>query len=118
MNGKDAANPVLSHWWAWVGLLSLVALGLRFLAIDRHSIWHDEAVTAVLSQASFADLIIGRARDNGNPPLYWLLSRLWSLAFGDSPTALRSLPALCGVATVPLIAGLGRRLLGPTVGLI
>ena len=42
--------------------------------------------------------------------------KAWSDVFGHSEIALRSLSMICGVLTVPLLALLGRRLLGPDVG--
>ncbi|MGE5611477.1 MAG: glycosyltransferase family 39 protein [Bacillota bacterium] len=104
-------------WTAAVLAVTLLALALRSMAINQHSFWYDEAVAAELIQSSYADLYRGIARDNGNPPLYWLLAKAWSTFFGASEVAMRTLPALCGILTVPLMAILGRRLLNPTAGL-
>jgi 4-amino-4-deoxy-L-arabinose transferase-like glycosyltransferase len=54
----------------------------------------------------------------GHPPLYTLYLSFWS-AFGiDSVTAHRVISGLLGVATIVVVAYLGRRLVRPTVGLI
>src|ERR1700687_6368825 len=107
--------------WKWVLSLTLVtvlALFLRIMAVDYHSFWYDEAVTAKLTEATTADLIQGRVKDNGNPPLYWVLARGWSSVFGRSEIGFRSLSVLFGVLTIPIIAILGRRLLSPAAGLL
>jgi 4-amino-4-deoxy-L-arabinose transferase-like glycosyltransferase len=106
--------------WEWaVAALTVTALGLRVLALDRHSFWYDEAYTArMVSHPSFTDILRGVVRDDGNPPLYWLLARAWASLFGRSEIALRSLSVLCSVLTVPLLARLGRRLFSPAVGLL
>ncbi|HEX2974187.1 MAG TPA: glycosyltransferase family 39 protein, partial [Tepidisphaeraceae bacterium] len=105
-------------WLAGVIAATVLAMVLRFMAISYHSFWYDEAVTAELIQASYADLYRGTARDNGNPPFYWLLAKGWASFFGDSETAMRTLPAFCGILTVPLIALLGRRLISSAAGLL
>lgn len=117
---SDEVNPFenAARWWPAVGLVTLLALLLRVVAIDAHSVWYDEAVTARFATASFSDLLRGMVRDNGNPPFYWLTIAAWVQWFGNSEAALRSLSVLCGVLTVPLLACLGRQLLGPLVGLV
>jgi glycosyltransferase involved in cell wall biosynthesis/4-amino-4-deoxy-L-arabinose transferase-like glycosyltransferase len=110
--------PHASHsWWLGLGAAVVLALALRLMAVDFHSFWCDETFTADIIKAPDADLILGNARDTGNPPLYWLTARWWSHAFGDSEVALRSLSVLCSVAAVPLLALLGQRLLGSAAGL-
>jgi mannosyltransferase len=127
MNSTLPADPVAlevnpsvdaARWWPAVGVITLLALVLRVVAIDAHSVWYDEAVTARFATASFSDLFSGMVRDNGNPPFYWLTIAAWVQLFGNSEAALRGLSVLCGVLSVPLLACLGRRLLGPLVGLV
>ena len=108
-----------SHRW-WIAVAALTAIGaiLRFVAIDSQSFYYDEAVTAKLLEASFSDLFWGVAKDYGNPPLYWICCKVWSLFFGSSEVGLRSFSAVCGVATIPLLAILGLQVLGPKTGLL
>src|SRR5262245_16639393 len=91
---------------AWATLVLLTALGLvlRVVAVDRHSFWYDEAVTAALAEASYADLLTGRAKDLGNPPLYWLLARAWTRVFGCSELGFRSFSIFVGVISIPALA--------------
>src|SRR5262249_14234514 len=76
-----------SAGWGGVGLVMVLAVALRVMAIGTPSFWFDETFTAAIAKASFWALFTGHVRDDGNPPLYWLLIRLWSLAFGESEIA-------------------------------
>ncbi len=96
----------------------VVAAALRFSALGAQSFWYDEAVTALLARGSLADLASGRLRDLGNPPLLPILLHGWSLLFGGSDAALRSLSALAGVLSVPVLFSVGRRLAGEGAGLL
>jgi mannosyltransferase len=107
--------------WKWMSCLASImflALFLRIVALDYHSFWYDEAVTAKLTESPTVDLIRGRAKDNGNPPLYWMVSRGWSSLFGRSEIGFRTLSLLFGLLTILVLALLGRQLLGPTTGLL
>lgn len=106
------------RWFAGLTILSALAMVLRLLAIDTHSIWYDEAVTIALTKASTFDLCFGHARDAGNPPLYWLVAKAWTALWGTSAIAVRLPSVFFGVAAVPLIALVGRRLVGAPAGLI
>jgi uncharacterized membrane protein len=99
---------------AWPRPLLLILAGAalaRFIALDRQSFWYDEAVSVVLARQSIVDLLGGRVKDLGNPPLYPVLLHLWMGLVGTSDAAIRALPALLGTATVPLVYLVGRRAL-------
>jgi uncharacterized membrane protein len=97
---------------AWVVGLLVIASALRLAALGRQSFWYDEAVSVWLASHPVADLLGGRVGDLGNPPLYPALLRVWTLGFGNSDAAVRALSALLGIATVPLVYAVGRRILG------
>ena len=52
-----------------------------------------------MSRFPLAELIERTAADV-HPPLYYLLLKAWTLVFGDSPAAMRSLSALFSVLTI------------------
>jgi mannosyltransferase len=105
-------------WWLALGVMTLSAVILRLIALDRNSFWYDEAVSAQLCRATGWDLFFGVAKDDGNPPLYWILLRVWSLLWGNSEATLRSLSVIFGAAAVPMLASLGRSLFGRSAGLL
>ena len=104
-------------WWCGVVAVSLLGSLLRVLAIDHDSLWFDEAVTARLIQVPISDLVTGRVFDLGNPPFYLVVGHIWSIFAGHSEAGLRSLPVACSVLTIPLVALVGRHLIGLSVGL-
>jgi mannosyltransferase len=108
------------HGWFWPALIAIMVLAtaLRVTAINYHSFWYDEAITDALTKHSYADLYFGRARDNGNPPLFWLLAKAWTDIFGRSESAHRSLPMLLSAFAVPLLAVLGRVVLDARTGML
>jgi mannosyltransferase len=79
-----------------------VAAVLRFGTLGRKGLWGDEISTAWLVQGSYPDLLHSVARLESTPPLYYSIAWLWAKLFGSGTFAIRSLPALLGVATVPV----------------
>ena len=93
--------------WTILGLLAAFAFGtwIRFAGIASLSLWYDEGFTAWAVDHPPTE-IIRIIRNDTAPPLYYLLLHGWTLAFGRSETGLRSLSAVLGVATIPLIAAI------------
>lgn len=91
----------------------LLAALLRLPSLGTQSFWYDEAVTVhrVLHPSLGATLSIV-PRSESNPPLYYLLAWVWTRAFGTSEVGIRSLSALAGIATVPVVWATARRLVG------
>jgi mannosyltransferase len=103
--------------WALAGLIVLAA-AIRFATLGLQSYHHDEAWTAgvVLHSSLFKTLDQVGATES-TPPLYYVLAWVWSKLFGNGEWGLRSLSALFGVATIPVIFAIGRRLAGDFAGL-
>lgn len=100
-----------------LGMILLLALGLRGYRLDGQSLWADEGNSLALAQASLADIAARTALDI-HPPLYYWLLHGWTRLAGNSEVALR-LPSVC--ASVLLVAvsyRLGRRLGGRRIGLL
>jgi 4-amino-4-deoxy-L-arabinose transferase-like glycosyltransferase len=102
----------------WVVALTIAGGALRGAALGHQSFWYDESVSADLSRAPLWDLVTGRVRDLGNPPLHPIVLRLWSRAFGDGDVALRSFSAVVGILTIPLLFVVARRIASPRVALV
>lgn len=94
--------------------------GLTFLHIASSSIWFDEAFSAYMTRFNFFDIAKYTAYDI-HPPLYYWVLKLWTMLFGTTDVALRSLSVLFGVAAIIFGFLLVRRLFGrkpATVSLI
>ncbi|MHB1712012.1 MAG: glycosyltransferase family 39 protein [Acidimicrobiales bacterium] len=95
------------------GVVLAVALVLRFWT--RSDLWLDEALTVNISKQPVSQIPFYLKRD-GAPPLFYVLLHFWMGLFGESDLAVRSLPGVMGVATLPLVWLAGRRLGGRGVG--
>jgi mannosyltransferase len=91
---------------------------VRSVGIDSQSFWYDEAVTEKIIHSPVSEMVRGEARDNGNPPGYWIAARCWQRVVGEGDARLRGLSVLFGVLTIPFVGMLGRRLISPEVGLV
>ncbi|BDG04622.1 glycosyltransferase family 39 protein [Anaeromyxobacter oryzae] len=111
------AGPGPRVAWALVGILTLGALALRAFRLSWPVLSTDEYATYAFATEPVARLLGPDYRTETNPPLYYLLQRAW-LVLGDSPGALRTLPLVFGVASVPLVYALGRRLAGTGPALV
>jgi hypothetical protein len=105
--------------WAW----ALVAAGLVFRLVRyaaNRSLWLDEAylaesiLTYSARQLATAELLHWQAAPVG----FLLLEKFAVTLFGTSEYALRLVPLLAGLASVPLFYGVARRSLPPAGGLV
>jgi hypothetical protein len=94
-------------------LAGCVALGiwLRVWHLDDRPLWVDEAFSVLYATIDWAEVIQLR-RTGTNPPLYHFLLSGWVALFGKSPAAIRCLSVCFGIASLPLLFALARRLGG------
>jgi len=110
---------ILFKKYANMFYLLVILLSAAILRLDHLSLrplWLDEASIANPLINSFADSwknIIA----SGNNAAYFYLLKVWSLLFGDSESALRSLSVILSLLAVVAIYKFGVRLGGRTVGL-
>jgi hypothetical protein len=97
-----------------VGLTVLGAI-LRFATLDLQSIWSDEAATIALVHRGLGGLLSHISKSETTPPLYFVLVWAWTKIFGTGVFAYRSLSALAGTLTIPVVYLAGRRI-SPRVG--
>ncbi len=97
---------------AAVVVVLIISLVLRFWT--RSDLWLDEALTVNISRQPLHEIPSFLHRD-GAPPLFYFLLHFWMGWFGTSDLAVRSLPGVFGVITLPLTWLAGRRLGGRTV---
>lgn len=74
-------------------------IGLRFAGLGVPEISDDEAFSWRIVRYPLAEMI-GRLRDDANPPLYYVMLWGWTRAVGDSLAELRSMSAVFGGLTV------------------
>ena len=84
-------------------LLIPVVLSVLFVALAmvqmNLSIWHDEAYSAYLIRGNFADIWNLTAIDV-HPPLFYFCLKVWSMMFGNSEIALRTMSVMFGVVAI------------------
>src|SRR4051794_38878140 len=89
-----------------LALAAITLLGalLRFVTLGDQSYWGDEGATVGLIRMGFSDMLGAIPDSESTPPLYYVLAWLWTRALGSSDEyALRSLSALAGTATIPVL---------------
>ena len=89
----------------------VLSVVLRFWT--RSDLWLDEALTVTIARQPLHEIPSYLKRD-GAPPLFYVLLHFWMKVFGTSDYAVRSLPGVIGLATMPLTWVAGRRLAGRT----
>lgn len=129
----------LSNAWFLFSLILLLAVALRFVALDRPSVWGDEAMSFFRVCGSYQQML-EELRTAGFMPLHYQLLwwiregfplwghvtdagfepsvRLVSAGIPLAPFALRFVPAACGVIGVAGMYMLVAQLFGRRVGLV
>ncbi|MBF0410230.1 MAG: glycosyltransferase family 39 protein [Candidatus Riflebacteria bacterium] len=95
-----------------------IAFLFRYYGISDLAMWEDEIRTMLTSQISLANILTA-SKEYGewHPPLYFLVTALWTKLFGFSEFSLRFPSLISGVLSVFLIFLLGRKLFDVKTGL-
>jgi mannosyltransferase len=120
LTGRPSASAGLKHRTIpciALGLIIAVAAVLRFAHLGAKSIWSDEAFSISMAKLSWSAFFRMITTSEANMSLYYFLLRGW-IHFGDSAWWVRSLSALMGVATVPVVYCLGREIFSRRAGLL
>jgi len=99
--------------WACI----LLAAAWRLARLDFQPLWWDEGWSVYFATVSVPDMLRLTAVDI-HPPLYYLLLQGWTWLFGPGVWSVRLVSVLVGVAAVPVMYAVGRRLMGVRLGLI
>jgi mannosyltransferase len=91
---------------------------LRFGTLGLQSFWSDEAATVDLVRMSLGHMLSALPDSERTPPVYYVLAWFWTRLFGSGEVGLRSLSALVGTLTVPIVFLLAKRVAGDRAGLI
>src|ERR1035441_7389987 len=104
-------NTALVVW----GIVALGAV-LRLIALGHKSFWLDEIASVVIVRMSGNSFWSWVWRSEGNMALYYVMLRPW-LHFGLGEASVRMLSVLPGIASLPMMYLLGRRLFGRRTGM-
>ena len=99
-------NRFLSRQPIMILAVTLGAFTLRMYGNDDLSLWLDEAYSLWFAQQSLYDLWTEIPHFETQPPFYYTILKSW-LIFGTSEGALRSLSAVVGAITVPVVYWIG-----------
>ncbi len=77
------------EWWA-LGMIVTVFSGVVLGNMTRWSVWFDEAFSAYLARFNIVEIAHFTSLDV-HPPLYYWLLKGWTVIFGHSALAVRSL---------------------------
>ena len=118
---RRGSGAVRSLWHgtraAWgLMLVTLVGGVIRFVGLGRQDLWLDETVTASLLDRSLGDMLSALESSESTPPLYYVLAWAWARVVGLEPTAIRSLSALVGTLTIPVVYVAGTTLVSRRAG--
>jgi mannosyltransferase len=96
----------------------MLATAVRLPTLAEQSFWLDEGYTEHLLHLSFAGMLRTIPISESTPPLYYVLAWGWTRLVGYSEFGVRSVSALAGILTVPVVYAIGLRLAGRKAGLI
>jgi hypothetical protein len=100
-----------------LALIVALAAVVRFATLGVPAYWLDEYVTVSETNGGFADIIDAVRDTEGGPPLYLVVVWAWQKVLGGDEIVLRSLSALLGTATVPVVYAAARELASRRAGL-
>ncbi len=106
----DTAGALEGFWReaAIVLVAAIVAVGVALRFWTHSQLWLDEALTVDIARRPLSQLH-HLLRQDGAPPLYYVLLHFWMKAFGTSNLGVRSLSGVISVLTLPLGWLAGRR---------
>jgi mannosyltransferase len=96
-----AGRPSTRAFLVAIAVAALVGLAamLRLRALSA-PYWIDEGISVGISSHPLG-AIPGALRQDGSPPLYYLLLHVWMALFGSAPSATHALSAALAIACVP-----------------
>jgi len=87
-----------------VVLVGLLAIGtaLRAAYLTARPVWYDEAITIFQAKSGFS-YILSHYFQGSNPPVAYLVYRLWILIFGDSQISFEIVSVIFGIGSLYLM---------------
>ena len=103
----DSDEPAGAPMLPWTVVALVVVAGAILRVVADSPLWLDEALSVHISQVSALEDAL---RQDGHPPLYYLILGWWIDLFGDGDRTVRVLSALFSLATLPFAYLQGRRI--------
>ncbi len=105
----EARRQQVVHSLTLAAILVVAAVP-RFWHLGEASLWYDEVVTMRVARAGGLAAMVERLDriDGTRAPLHPLILSVWLAVLGPSDFAGRAFSALCGLATVGVVYGIGR----------
>lgn len=90
---------------------SMFVSAVLLRAWPRPALWLDEAQSVSFARLPLTELP-GALREDGAPPVYYVVLHGWIRVFGDGDAAVRSLSVLCSLAALLVLSVAARRWFG------
>ncbi|RJP70050.1 MAG: hypothetical protein C4532_09890 [Candidatus Abyssobacteria bacterium SURF_17] len=97
-------------------LITGLGLILRLYRLAANQLWLDEVHSIFVAGSSLSD-ILNNLKNDGHPPLYFILMLAWKSAFGESELSVRALSVMLGMASLVAVCWLGSILVSKRIGL-
>lgn len=97
-------------------LIILAGLVLRLISINQ-SFWLDEATSAMVAKMPLVDIFTKFLPGDFHPPLYYLIIKYWTAAFGYSEISLRIPSILFGLGTIYITYLIAKKIFNNRVAL-
>ena len=114
---RAALQLAQRHCTILAAAVTVLAALLACVHLAAQPLWNDEAFSFFMAYRDLAHTL-ALVREDTQPPVYYLLLTGWLRLLGHDPLVLRSLSVVAVVASVPLLYGAGRRLLGASAALL
>lgn len=113
---RDKKFELKNYEYLIIGLILLTNLLIRLSFLPDTLITADDEYSVDITENS--EIITRLFEDPGNPPLYFILLKLWRSIFGQSITTAFILSVLTGVITIWTIYNITKKHFGSVYGLV
>jgi uncharacterized membrane protein len=83
-------------------VMTIVGFLIRYPLVSKTDFWSDEAFTGTVLREDWGTMAAILIEDKVHPPIYYVLIKLWGLAFGYQDTTLRNFSLVFGVLLIPV----------------
>lgn len=96
----------------------LFAFALRISGLGSESYWFDETSSVSIAQKDIVTLVLDVSKEEGTPPLYFILLGCWIRVFGYTEVASRAFSVFVGVLSVALSFKIAKTMFRPVIGVM